>query len=508
MLTASVAGATTALTVGGGAARGATVVFTARPDEGRYVSGWEGGRFGECDGFANADFDSGAQECRGVLNADVVPSNAPVPIMTRLPRSTIYFSAGAGGTVLARVGGAEATVGGTVLHGVSVVFEARALQGWTVGVWTGDCAGAAGGRCTVAASGGGEISVGVGFGDVDECLAGHEAVCGTNSECTNTIGSHECACRSGFQSLDGRDCSTCELPTIAHPVSGACVSPDAGVCAEFSPGRFFDSGSGQCEDFKVCSGAAVLNAETNVCVCEAPNVGTGTDCQAPSAEVCEEYFDGSACVDFVDCTGAAERNDATNVCVCEAPNVGTATSCQAPSVDVCGGLSTAKFFDGDGCVDFVECDRVGEVLNAVINECVCTGAATRNAETGECVCATNRERNETTGECVCPMETGWEVGRVCVKRAGDFVNADEDLCRAFGGTVQMEGDGEVCAGLDQAGTFCILDSAAPYAFPCRGLFKHLRTCNLLERPRPALNPFVCNTVCVSGTAQGGSCIGP
>ena len=88
------------------------------------------------------------------------------------------------------------------------------------------------------------------------------------------------------------------------------------------------------------------------------------------------------------------------------------------------------------------------------------------------------------------------------------MNADRDLCRAFGGTVQMEGDGEVCLNLDEAGTFCILDSAAPYAFPCQGLFKHLRTCNLLERPRPALNPFVCNTVCVSGTAQGGSCIGP
>ena len=501
-LAASVVGGS-ALTVGGGGGRGATVVFTARPDEGRYVSGWEGGRFGSCDvGFA-ADFDAGARECSGVLTGEVLVGNAPVPIMTRLPRSTIYFSAGAGGTVLARVGGAEATVGGTVLHGVSVVFEARAFGGWTVGVWTGDCAGTSGRGCTIAASGGNEISVGVGFGDVDECATTTNP-CGANSVCANEEGSFSCSCEVGFQSPDGRDCSTCELPTIAHPVSGACVSPDADVCGEFSPGRFFDSGTGQCADFKVCSGAAVLNVETNVCVCEAPNVGTGTDCQAPSAEVCEEYFDGSGCVDFVDCTGAAERNDATNVCVCEAPNVGTETDCRVPSVEVCEGVS--RFFDGGACVEFVECDRVGEVLNAAINECVCTGAATRNAETGECVCATNRERNETTGECVCPMETGWEVGGVCVKRAGDFVNADEDLCRAFGGTVQMEGDGEVCAGLDQAGTFCILDSAAPYAFPCRGLFKHLRTCNLLERPRPALNPFVCNTVCVSGTAQGGSCL--
>ena len=500
MLTASVAGATTALTVGGGGGRGATVVFTARPDEGRYVSGWEGGRFGSCDvGFA-ADFDAGARECSGILTGEVLVGNAPVPIMTRLPRSTIYFSAGAGGTVLARVGGAEATVGGTALHGVSVVFEARAFGGWTVGVWTGDCAGTSGRGCTIAASGGNEISVGVGFGDVDECATGHEAVCGTNSECTNTIGSHECACRSGFQSLDGRDCSTCELPTIAHPESGECVAPDADVCSRFSPGRFFDSGTGQCADFKVCSGEEDLDETTNVCRCNSPNVVTNAGCEAPSVDVCNSvsrFFDSGECAALASCTAPARRDEETNVCVCEAPNVGTATSCQAPSVDVCGGLSPSMFFDGGGCVDFVECDRVGEVLNAAINECVCTGAATRNAETGECVCATNRERNETTGECVCPTNTGWEVGGVCVKRAGDFVNADEDLCRAFGGTVQMEGDGEVCAGLDQAGTFCILDSAAPYAFPCRGLFKHLRTCNLLYQ-RPALNPFVCDEKCPGG----------
>ena len=168
------------------------------------------------------------------------------------------------------------------------------------------------------------------------------------------------------------------------------------------------------------------------------------------------------------------------------------------------------FFDETECVDFDECGT-GMVLDRTTNRCmdlVCGTGEVLNEAGDDCVCGVNRERNETTGECVCPTDTGWEVGGVCVKRIGEFVNADRDLCRAFGGTVQMEGDGEVCLNLDEAGTFCILDSAAPYAFPCQGLFKHLRTCNLLERPRPALNPFVCNTVCVSGTAQGGSCIGP
>ena len=314
MLTASVAGATTALTVGGGGGRGATVVFTARPDAGRYVSGWEGGRFGSCDvGFA-ADFDAGARECSGVLTGEVLVGNAPVPIMTRLPRSTIYFSAGAGGTVLARVGGAEATVGGTVLHGVSVVFEARAFGGWTVGVWTGDCAGTSGRGCTIAASGGNEISVGVGFGDVDECATTTNP-CGANSVCVNSEGSFSCSCEVGFASPtnDGLNCSTCAATEIFDATTGQCETPSADVCGRLS--QFFDDDDDVCRPLAVCVGLTVRDVENNVCVCPAPNVETGTGCQAPSVDVCEEYFDGSGCVDFVEC----DRGGAVgfgNECLC------------------------------------------------------------------------------------------------------------------------------------------------------------------------------------------------
>ena len=48
------------------------------------------------------------------------------------------------------------------------------------------------------------------------------------------------------------------------------------------------------------------------------------------------------------------------------------------------------------------------------------------------------------------------------------------------------GGREVCSGMDANDTFCIMDSAA--GFPCRGLFKHLRSCNV-EFNRKALNPF-------------------
>ena len=466
MLAASVAGGTT-LTRDSAASEGATIIFAATPNPDYYVSGWEVGRFGTCDvGFANANLDAATQECEGVLNAEITPNtNAPIPIMTELPRSTIYFSAESGGTLTAKSGGAGLNVGDFVRHGASVTFNARPSHGWTLSAWTGDCAGITVLECATSAGNGNDVSVGVRFGDVDECAA-EVNPCGTNSICANAEGSFSCSCEAGFQSPSGRDCSSCAPPTIADPVSGNCVNPGADVCSRFSPGQFFNSGSGQCEVFNVCSGEEDLDETTNVCRCNSPNVVTGTGCEKPSADVCEEFFDGTACVEFVDCQGAAER-DSQNVCQCNSPNVGDAANCQAPSVDVCGGLSPARFFDlGTGaCVDFVLCGGEGEVLERTTNECVCAGAATRDAGTGlcdcaspnvgeaadcqapslevcgglsparffdggacvdfadcggtgevldvnanECVCAVNRVRDGGTGECACPTETGWEIG--------------------------------------------------------------------------------------------------
>ena len=326
--------------------------------------------------------------------------------------------------------------------------------------------------------------------------------CGANSVCANEEGSFSCSCEVGFASPtnDGLNCSTCAATEIFDATTGQCETPSADVCGRLS--QFYDSAGEVCRPLAVCGGLTVRD-ENNQCACVAPHVGTAENCQAPSVDVCSDaslFYDGEKCAPLANCAAPASRDEAMNVCVCEAPNVGTATDCRAPSVQVCEGVS--RFYNGSSCVEFVECDRVGEVLNAAINECVCTGAATRNAETGECVCATNRERNSETGECVCPMDTGWEVGGVCVKRAGDFVNADEDLCGAFGGTVQMEGEGEVCLGLDEAGTFCVLGSET--VFPCRGVFKQVRFCNL-RWGRVLVNPFVCGRECDGGGARGRGC---
>ena len=79
-------------------------------------------------------------------------------------------------------------------------------------------------------------------------------------------------------------------------------------------------------------------------------------------------------------------------------------------------------------------------------------------------------------------------------------------CATLGGTVRIVGNGEVCSGIDQSGTFCIVGSRD--AFPCRGLYKHVVRCNA-EFSRPAVNPFICGPKCDADGGkfpQGADCV--
>ena len=392
----------TSLSPNAGAAAGATVIWRAVPAAGYYVSGWTAGRLGDCDvGFVNAGLDAEGKDCRVTMTADAVAGvSAPAAVFAGLPRSTIYFSAGRGGTLRAEgEAGRVLAWGDSVLHQGSVWFSAEADAGWMVSVWSGGCSGTAGTICATVAGFGEQVSVRVAFVDVDECVA-DAGVCGEGSVCANLEGGFMCECVEGLvsPSEDGRGCVACAAP--------------------------------------------------------------------------------------------ASLNETTGECECVSPNVGTAGNCRVPSAEVCAGVGL--FFDAGtgGCVEFVECEFPFDL----------------DAEANVCVCA-----NEGAGvDCACPEpeeKTHFELpGKYCVPLEEDFAGVSREyLCQAFGGRVEMEGEGKVCTGLDQAGTFCILseEEERDYVFPCRGLFKHLRRCNW-EYQRPALNPFICG-VCETGKARGRRC---
>ena len=294
-----------------------TVIFTASPKSGYYVSGWQSGRIGDCDaGFSNPDLDPAAQECEVKVTLDILSSAgaAPAPIMAPRPRSTIYFSAGAGGAVTVLSEGAVLTNGTVAFHGASVTFRAHPLAGHTVAAWSGACAsetGPADGawECARQANLGAAISVGATFGDIDECAANP---CGTNSACANLPGSFSCTCAEGFYSgtEDGRDCEASEA-----------------VCNGRTPPEFYDSADAKCVARPVCQGEEEWQSADNTCACLAPNESvvlppdTAEKCMEPGAAVCEalsKFYDSSApaCVDFLTCDGGKVLRAEDNTCNC------------------------------------------------------------------------------------------------------------------------------------------------------------------------------------------------
>ena len=105
---------------------------------------------------------------------------------------------------------------------------------------------------------------------------------------------------------------------------------------------------------------------------------------------------------------------------------------------------------------------------------------------GATLCGEGEEYDLATRAC----EAG-EVGEL----------TDADLCGMFGGDATLAG-GQVCAGVDEANTFCLLDAGG--AFACRGLLNHVRRCHEFERP--AKNAFLCDAKCPDGSApSGGDC---
>ena len=134
---------------------------------------------------------------------------------------------------------------------------------------------------------------------------------------------------------------------------------------------------------------------------------------------------------------------------------------------------------------------------------------------GKCVCVDPAHLIFGEGEnrfcappTICPTNYS-NKNRDCIEHDAnpplpDYANSPEGCEEVFGGQRRLQTGGvEVCSGIDIQGTFCLVGSRD--AFPCRGLFKHVRRCNGFHRP--ALNPFICGVECPGGgnTARGRYC---
>ena len=133
---------------------------------------------------------------------------------------------------------------------------------------------------------------------------------------------------------------------------------------------------------------------------------------------------------------------------------------------------------------------------------------------GECP---DGKRPASGADCACEEAGAIEQGSYCFAPSGEVTPEDADrdalreLCEdAFRGKAEEAGNGQlVCSQMDANDTFCILGSLE--AFPCEGLFRHVRDCNFAGRldnkgGRRALNPFWCGKFCELGYAAGDECV--
>ena len=85
------------------------------------------------------------------------------------------------------------------------------------------------------------------FKDIDEC---QRQPCDRNADCTNTAGSYQCQCRSGYHG-NGFTCSLITCPRLSHPLNGRVVVEGTG----FTSTAQFNCNSGYRlvgSDFLVC----------------------------------------------------------------------------------------------------------------------------------------------------------------------------------------------------------------------------------------------------------------
>ena len=254
------------------------------------------------------------------------------------------------------------------------------------------------------------------------------------------------------------------------PLRNTCY-PSSGCPSFYAPVRavLIAAGGHWGED----CGVGVVNPEhySPPCLCESPNIGTGDNCQAPSAQGCggltpPEFYDaaGGKCV-ALSAQGCARTSPPSfyspTLSVCAPHDECVAAGNCVLNADICARRFTPdRFYDSAAgeCVPFAECDSTAALaLNRVTNECGCTADRSRRylRTSGICESSCNAAENAVLKgsyyfsgyrrdyyECKC-LSAKWETETTTVNGACEFLypchdsavrKADNSGCECPAGT--------------------------------------------------------------------------
>ena len=556
---------------------GTTITFTAAPGYGYRLSIWFGDCAGDllCEVVATLDVSVGAtftkmgqcatsadcakdggicSDAGGIFNC-VCASGYFGNGLDCDADKTVSFQQPANGTLSAADAGGSIQNGGAVRHGTRLIFNAAPNRGYQVSAWFGACAGTAAtvNACAVTATL--DVSAGVTFTDIDECLKPSDNTCAAAEDggfCANTEGWFTCGCSAGY-SGDGMTCDADKTVSFQQPANG--------TLSATVPGRSIQDGetakhgteiifiAAPADGYQVsvwfgdCAGAQTIGVPTICTVDATAHVSAGvtfTDIDECLTNTHDCAATGGFCAN-------TEGRFGKFTCTCDAGYTGDGRTCRADLLvsfqpPANGTLSAAgargSIQDGETTahgttITFTAApdaayqlsmwtgDCAGTSVDASAGSFSCEAVATQDvsvgalfAYTGRCAASGHLLFGEPPDlRCapptICP--SGYTADNDCLSDAADAnsplpaaANEPNACERVFGGRMRAAGGGQaVCSRIDRNDTFCIVGSQ--FAFPCQGLFKHVWACNTLNRP--ALNPFFCGAPCPGGAnaARGRDC---
>ena len=556
---------------------GTTITFTAAPAYGYRLSVWFGDcagdlscavtatvnvsvgatftTIGQCAKNADCAADGGiCSDAGGIFTCGCSAGYSGDGRTSCYADKTVSFQQTANGTLSAVGAGGSIQNGGTVTHGTRLTFNAAPNKGYQVSAWLGACAGTAATVNVCAVTATLDVSAGVTFADIDECLKPSDNTCAAEEDggfCANTEGSYTCGCSAGY-SGDEMTCHADKTVSFQQPANGTLSAAGAGLSIQdgkttrhgtrviFTAAP--DDGYQVSAWFGDCAGAETIGVPT-ICVVDATaHVSAGVtfndidecltnkhDCAATGGFCAntEGRFGKFTCTCDAGYTGDGRICHADLLVSFQPPANGTlsAAGARGPIQD---GETTARGTtitftaapDAAYQLSMWTGDCAGTSVDASAGSFSCEAVATLDVSVGALFAYTGRcavsghllfgapPNLRCAPPTICP--SGYTADNDCLTAADAnsplpaAANEPNACERVFGGRMRAaEGGQAVCSQIDRNDTFCIVGSQ--FAFPCRGLFKHVWTCNTLNRP--ALNPFFCGAPCAGGAnaARGRDC---